>query len=251
MAAKRVEYEMTGRVMKGPEVIGYELKRLDTGKVGMYPRDQVVYLVGRGQVTNCTGEIYKDRVLLTGKGMSLNDLPKRIVQTDKQNEQEPKKDKLKLKINKVDNSAKEVVPTVDAELQNQVIPREQASALAKQIAMELNGRIASDSLVPMHRVKAPGIVWRNADGNIEINMSLNQDNILTINWIVNSISKRGSATLNINSTDINSLQFSYVSSDGSNSYYSKAEIISVFLNDLNQHTGSAGIEDISDLFDFD
>jgi hypothetical protein len=75
MGAKRTQYQIVGRYMNGQEVTGYHLQSLDTGKSGMYTREQVAYLVGRDQVTNCSGQIYKDKVLLRGIGMSLEDLP--------------------------------------------------------------------------------------------------------------------------------------------------------------------------------
>ena len=61
--------------MDGKEVVGYHLHSLDSGKSGRYTREQVVFLVGKGQVTNCSGQIYQDKVLLRGVGMSLDDLP--------------------------------------------------------------------------------------------------------------------------------------------------------------------------------
>ena len=75
MAAKRMEYQIVGRYMDGKEVTGYHLQSIETGKAGKFTREQVCYLVGRDQVTNCTGQIYKDKVLLRGNGMSLDDLP--------------------------------------------------------------------------------------------------------------------------------------------------------------------------------
>lgn len=75
MGAKRVEYQIVGRYMDGKEVTAYHLQSIDTGKAGRYSREQVAYLVGRGQVTNCSGQIYQDRVLFRGVGCSLDDLP--------------------------------------------------------------------------------------------------------------------------------------------------------------------------------
>lgn len=75
MAGKRVQYQIVGRYLNGTEVTGYHLQSIDTGKAGKYTREQVCYLVGRDQVTNCTGQIYQDKVLLRGKGISLEDLP--------------------------------------------------------------------------------------------------------------------------------------------------------------------------------
>lgn len=71
----RVMYQIVGRYMDGTEVVGYHLQSMETGKAGRYSREQVAYLVGRSQVTNCQGQIYKDKLLLRGIGMSLDDLP--------------------------------------------------------------------------------------------------------------------------------------------------------------------------------
>ena len=75
MGAKRTEYQIVGRYMDGKEVTAYHLQSLESGKSGRYTKEQVCYLVGRGQVTNCSGQIYQDKVLLRGVGISLEDLP--------------------------------------------------------------------------------------------------------------------------------------------------------------------------------
>ena len=75
MAAKRAEYQIVGRYMDGKEVTAYHLQSIDTGKSGRYTREQVAYLVGRGQITNCIGQLYQDKVILRGNGMNLDDLP--------------------------------------------------------------------------------------------------------------------------------------------------------------------------------
>lgn len=73
--AKRVEYKIVGKYMSGKEVTGYELKASEKDKNGKYGKDEVAFLVGKGQITNCTGQIYNDKVVLKGKGMNLSDLP--------------------------------------------------------------------------------------------------------------------------------------------------------------------------------
>ena len=75
MAAPRLQYQIVGRYMNGKEVTGYHLSCLSNGKQGRYTREQVIFLVGGGRITNCEGQIYKDKVLLRGVGMSLDDLP--------------------------------------------------------------------------------------------------------------------------------------------------------------------------------
>ena len=74
MAHKNM-YQIVGRYMDGKEVTGYHLMDLEDGKNRRYTREQVAFLVGKGQVTNCSGRIYQDKILLEGVGMSLNDLP--------------------------------------------------------------------------------------------------------------------------------------------------------------------------------
>ena len=78
MAAK-LEYQIVGRYMSGNEIVGYHLHCLSNGKSGMYTKEQVAFLVGRNQVTNCQGQIYKDKVLLRGIGISLDSLPTKMV----------------------------------------------------------------------------------------------------------------------------------------------------------------------------
>lgn len=75
MGARRTEYQIVGRYMDGKEVTAYHLQSLENEKSGRYTREQVAYLVGRGQVTNCDGQLYQDKVLLRGKGISLEELP--------------------------------------------------------------------------------------------------------------------------------------------------------------------------------
>ncbi len=75
MGARRTQYQIVGRYMDGKEVTAYHLQSLDSGKAGRYTKEQVCFLVGRDQVTNCEGQIYGEKVLLRGKGISLEDLP--------------------------------------------------------------------------------------------------------------------------------------------------------------------------------
>lgn len=75
MAAKRIEYQIVGRYKDGKEVTDYHLQSIDSGKSGKFSREIVCYLAGRGQITNCTAQVYKDQVILRGNGMSLDDLP--------------------------------------------------------------------------------------------------------------------------------------------------------------------------------
>lgn len=51
--ANKIQYSIVGRYMNGTEVTGYHLQSIETGKAGKFTREQVIFLVGRGQVTNC------------------------------------------------------------------------------------------------------------------------------------------------------------------------------------------------------
>lgn len=73
--ATKIMYQIVGRYMDGSEVTGYHLQSMETGKSGRFTREQVSFLVGRGQVTNCQGQIYQDKVILRGIGISLDQLP--------------------------------------------------------------------------------------------------------------------------------------------------------------------------------
>lgn len=72
--ATKMLYQIVGRYMDGKEVTGYHMVRND-GKTERYTKEQVYFLVGRDQVTNCEGQLYQDKVLLRGKGISLDNLP--------------------------------------------------------------------------------------------------------------------------------------------------------------------------------
>lgn len=75
MGSTKLEYQIVGRYMDGKEVTGYHMQCLSNGRNDRYTKEQVCFLVGKGQVTNCSGQIYKDKVLLRGVGMSLDELP--------------------------------------------------------------------------------------------------------------------------------------------------------------------------------
>lgn len=74
--AKKISYQMVGRYMKGSEVTGYHLQSIETGKAGRYTKEQVYYLAGRDQITNCEGSLGSEgAVNLSGRGMRIQDLP--------------------------------------------------------------------------------------------------------------------------------------------------------------------------------
>ena len=73
--ANKTLYALVGRYMKGSEIEAYHLQSIDTGKSGKFSKEQLCYLIGRGQVTNCTAQLYKDSVLIRGNGIEISSLP--------------------------------------------------------------------------------------------------------------------------------------------------------------------------------
>lgn len=77
--AERKEYQMVGRYNKGNEITAYALTNTSDGTTKKYSKEQVVLLVGRGQVDKVDGQVYKDDVLLRGiGGFSINKLPTKV-----------------------------------------------------------------------------------------------------------------------------------------------------------------------------
>lgn len=75
MPAPRAMYQIVGRYMDGSEVVGYHLQSLESGKAERYNREITAYLVGRGQVSNASGQVYKGELLLRGEGVKISELP--------------------------------------------------------------------------------------------------------------------------------------------------------------------------------
>ena len=74
MAANN-KYSIIGRYAQGREIVAFEVANLATNAHQRYTVNQVAYLVGRGSVLNCQGQIYNGKVLFRGVGCSLDQLP--------------------------------------------------------------------------------------------------------------------------------------------------------------------------------
>lgn len=73
---RKAVYQMVGRYLNGNRVSGYHLQSLETGKAGRYSKEQVYFLVGRDQISNCEGRLGPEgTVQLNGVGMRIQDLP--------------------------------------------------------------------------------------------------------------------------------------------------------------------------------
>lgn len=68
-------YEVTGRYMNGTVVCGYNI--VDTnGENKRVTREQLIFLLGKGVISNCTGQIYGNQVIIRGLGgLNINELP--------------------------------------------------------------------------------------------------------------------------------------------------------------------------------
>lgn len=74
MGAARLQYRIVGKYTNGREVSAYHLS-CSNGKSVRVSKEQLYYLVGRGQVTNADGQIYQDKVILKGIGENLDKIP--------------------------------------------------------------------------------------------------------------------------------------------------------------------------------
>lgn len=76
--SRKAIYQMVGRYLDGNRVSGYHLQSLDTGKAGRYSKEQVYFLIGRDQISNCEGRLGPEgSVQINGVGMRIQDLPTR------------------------------------------------------------------------------------------------------------------------------------------------------------------------------
>lgn len=74
--ANNEKYVVTGRYMKGTEVVGYHLVSNLTNEQKKVSREQFIYLLGKGLIANCTGQLYSDQVIIRGtNGVNIGALP--------------------------------------------------------------------------------------------------------------------------------------------------------------------------------
>lgn len=78
MAGRRIEYNIVGRYVNennARDIIGYHIESIDKNKSMKCSIEQIAFLVGKGQILNCTAQLYKDKILFRGNGISLDSLP--------------------------------------------------------------------------------------------------------------------------------------------------------------------------------
>ena len=74
IGAKKITYSIVGRYMHGSAVSAYHIIGSD-GKEFKASRELVCFLVGKGLVTNCKGQMNDGDIVLRGVGINLTELP--------------------------------------------------------------------------------------------------------------------------------------------------------------------------------
>lgn len=76
MANKLAKYTVTGQYVNGKSTVAYELKSLKTGETKRVTREQLILLIGRGEIANLSAQLYQDKVLIRATDGELSSLPK-------------------------------------------------------------------------------------------------------------------------------------------------------------------------------
>lgn len=67
-------YKLTGRIMKGTNIIGYEVAD-NSGRVMRLKREDIIRLAWNGEIENCIAVKCDDTIYLKGKGIRISELP--------------------------------------------------------------------------------------------------------------------------------------------------------------------------------
>ena len=74
--ASREKHKVTGRYMHGTTVSGYHIVSNKDNKQRKVTREQFIFLLGRGDIANCRGQLYGNQVIIRGTGgVNIEDLP--------------------------------------------------------------------------------------------------------------------------------------------------------------------------------
>jgi hypothetical protein len=74
--ANNERYLLVGRYMKGTEVTGYHIVFVNGDEHRKVTKEQFAFLLGKGAIVNCTGQIYGDRLIVRSvSGVDINKLP--------------------------------------------------------------------------------------------------------------------------------------------------------------------------------
>lgn len=74
MSNSRLTFNVTGRYMDGPQVVGYQLVGTDGSQLQVN-NDRVIYMIGRGEIENMRIQYSNGDVVPRGKGINLQKLP--------------------------------------------------------------------------------------------------------------------------------------------------------------------------------
>ena len=74
MSNSRLTFNVTGRYMDGPQVVGYQLVGTDGSQLQVN-NDRVIYMIGRGEIENMRIQYSNGNVIPRGKGINLQKLP--------------------------------------------------------------------------------------------------------------------------------------------------------------------------------
>ena len=74
--SSKEKYVLTGRYMNGTEVTAYHTVSHLNGDRKKVTREQFIFMLGRGDIVNCTGQLYNDQVIIRGgNGVNIGELP--------------------------------------------------------------------------------------------------------------------------------------------------------------------------------
>lgn len=71
-------YEIIGTYKDGVNIIGFDVIDHKTNSSMMLSREQVIYHAAKQEIKNCIAKDYGDRIVLSGKGCSLDNFPSKI-----------------------------------------------------------------------------------------------------------------------------------------------------------------------------
>lgn len=76
------KYQVIRKRMEGFKIVEFVLQDIRTGEVKNVTKEQLILLIGRNQITNITATINGREVVLKGKGIYLEDIPKEEIKTE-------------------------------------------------------------------------------------------------------------------------------------------------------------------------
>lgn len=173
MGAARLEYKIIGKYTSGREITAYHVK-CSNGKSSRVSKEQLYYLVGRGQVVNAKGQIYEDKVVLSGVGESLDSIPsKRDPMIDKQPAEkvaQPIQKEIGKQVNSAPVQQPRIQPTVEKAYKSKTTSRNQMLKLENIEPVMPSAFIRFCLNKEIHIIEYPCMVTHN-EQNIKYQMN--------------------------------------------------------------------------------